>query len=337
MADITLKTPNGTYTGWETCRVTLALDQMSGAFELGVSGENARELVKHPLKKGLQCRVMLGDETVITGYINRRSAAYDSSSHTLTISGRDATCDLIDCSAVVPNQELHNVTLAAAAQQLMGPFPAIRLDCPNPGKAFAKFVVNEGDTIHAVLESHAKQRGLMVYTLGDGVLRIGKPTVTDTGIALIEGETLKSASMEESDDEQFNEYIVHAQDSDDGKHQAEQRYTDPAVRKGRVRIISAEKPDDGGEIRNRAEWEAKLRQARSVTATASVQGWDVIKPGDKTPKLWRLGDTVKITSPALALKSRAMLVNSLTFGVENGSGTTTELGLVLPEVYSYVE
>lgn len=336
MADITLQTPHGEYSGWETCRVTLALDQMSGAFELGVSGENARELIKHPLKKGLQCRVLLGAETVITGYINTRRAAYDPGSHTLNIGGRDVTCDLIDCSAIVKNQELHNVTVGEAARQLITPFPAIRLDCPAPGAAFPKFVVNDGDTIHSVLETHAKQRGLMVYTLGDGVLSIRKPLVTDTGIALIEGQNLKSASMDESDDEQFSEYIVHSQDNDKGKHQAEQRYTDPAVRKGRVRVISAEKPDDGQQIKNRAEWEAKLRQARSVTASATVQGWSVVKPGSKKPTLWRLGDTVRITSPALGLKNRAMLVNALTFGVENGTGTTTELGLVLPEVYSYV-
>lgn len=335
MPEITLKTPLGEYTGWETCRVQLAFDQASGTFELGVSGENASELIKHPLKKGMQCRVMLGDETVITGYINTRRAAYDATSHTLSIAGRDLMCDLIDCSAIVPNQELHNVTIAEAAQQLIAPFPAIRLDCPTPGAKFAKFVVNDGDTILDVLQTHAKQRGLMVYTLGDGVLRIRRPEVNDIGIALIEGQNLKVASMDESDDEQFAEYIIHAQDSDDGKHQPEQRYTDPAIRKGRVRIINAEKPDDGTQIKNRAEWEAKLRKSRSVTANATVQGWTVSKPPSPQAKLWRVGDTVNITSPALGLIARPMLVNGLTYNVENGSGATTELSLVLPEVYAY--
>ncbi|OQX10871.1 MAG: hypothetical protein BWK73_19125 [Thiothrix lacustris] len=333
MADITLQTPNGEYTGWETLRVSLALDQMSGAFELGVSGDNARELHKHPIKKGMQCRVLLGKETVITGYINKRSAAFDSSSHTLNFSGRDVTCDLIDCSAIVPNQELHNVTIADAAKQLIAPFPAIRLDCPEPGAPFAKFTVNDGDTIFSVLETHAKQRGLMIYTTGDGVLRIRKPVVNNIGVALVESENLLSASMEDSDDEQFAEYIVRGQDSDGGKHQAEQRYTDPLVRKGRVRVITAEKPDEGTQIKNRAEWEAKLRQSRSVTATATVQGWQA----GKTGKLWRLGDTVNITAAALDLNRRAMIVNRVTYNVDSSSGTTTELGLVLPEVYTYDE
>ncbi len=330
MADIDLITAAGEYSGWESMRISLGLDQMSGAFELAVSGDNARELAKHPLRKGLECQVKLSGQTVITGYINKRRPAYDKSSHTLSISGRDVTCDLIDSSAIVPNQELHNVTLDAAARQLLAPYPAIRLDCPTPGAPFQKFVVNDGDTVFSVLESHAKQRGLMIYTTGDGVLHIRRPVVSNTGLTLTEGDNILSASADESDDEQFAEYIVRAQKTDDGKHQAEQRYTDPAVRKGRVRVITAEKPDDGVEIRNRAEWEAKLRQARSVTATVTVQGWE-----SSHGKLWRLGDGLRLHSPALNLNHRAMIVNNITYAVESSSGTTTELALVLPEVYVY--
>jgi prophage tail gpP-like protein len=311
-------------------RISLGLDQMSGAFELSVSGENARELSKHPLRKGLECKVLLNDQVVITGYINKRRPAYDKNSHTLSISGRDVTCDLVDCSAIVVNQELHNVTIADAARQLTSPFPAIRLDCPAPGAPFAKFVVNDGDTIFSVLESHAKQRGLMIYTTGDGVLRIRKPAVNSTGLTLTETVNILSASAEDSDDEQFAEYIVRGQDSDKGKHQAEQRYTDSRVRKGRVRIITAEKPDDGAQIKNRAEWEAKLRQAKSVTATVAVQGWES-KPGT----LWRLGDSLKLHSPMLEMDHRAVVVNNITYAVDDNSGTTTELALVLPEVYVY--
>ena len=330
MADIVLLTAAGEYAGWESMRITLGLDQLSGAFELAVSGENAQELRKHPLRKGMECKVLLNGQVVITGYINKRRPAYDKGSHTLSFSGRDVTCDLIDCSAIVPNQELHNVTIADAARQLIAPFPAIKLDCPAPGAPFPKFVVNEGDTIFSVLESHAKQRGLMIYTTGDGVLRIRKPEVKGTGLTLTEGDNILSASAEDGDDEQFAEYIVKAQKTDDGKHQAEQRYSDPNVRKGRVRVITAEKPDDGTEIKNRAEWEAKLRQAKSVTASVSVQGWE-----SSAGKLWRLGDSLKLHSPAIDMDKRAVVVNGITYAVDNSSGTTTELGLVLPEVYVY--
>lgn len=330
MADIVLLTPIGEYAGWESMRITLGLDQLSGAFELAVSGDNARELSKHPLRKGVECKVMLNNQVVITGYINKRRAAYEKNSHALSISGRDVTCDLVDCSAIVPNQELHNVTLADAARQLIAPFPAITLDCPAPGGPFTKFVVNEGDTIFSVLESHAKQRGLMIYTTGDGVLRIRKPAVTGTGLTLTEGENILSASAEDGDDEQFAEYIVKAQKADDGKHQVEQRYSDPNVRKGRVRVITAEKPDDGTQIKNRAEWEAKLRQAKSVTANVTVQSWES-KPG----KLWRLGDSLKLHSPALDFNRSGVVVNNITYAVDSSGGTTTELALVLPEVYVY--
>ena len=146
----------------------------------------------------------------------------------------------------------------------------------------------------------------------------------------LEAGSETESSAEDGDDEQFSEYIVKAQKADDGKHQAEQRYSDPNVRKGRVRVITAEKPDDGTQIKNRAEWEAKLRQAKSVTATATVQGWE-----SKAGKLWRLGDSLKLHSPALDFNQRAVVVNNITYAVESSSGTITELALVLPEVYVY--
>lgn len=326
---IQLWTPLGIYEGWENVRISLGLDQLSGSFEFAVSGVNAHNLSQHPLHKGLECKVLLHDQVVVTGFIGKRRPAYDASSHTLGITGRDVTCDLIDCSAILPNQELHNVSLSDVARQLIAPFPAIRLDCPDPGAAFAKVTVNDGDTIFSILESLAKQRGLMIYTTGDGVLRIRRPLINSTGLVLNEGHEILAASLEESDDEQFANYIVRSQQTDEGKVAAEQHYTQAGVRRGRVRIITAEHPDDGQQIKNRAEWEAKLRQARSVTATVKVQGWQK-RRGD----LWHLGDDVRLTSPSLGLSNAAMVVNTIAYTVDEG-GTTTELGLVLPEVFVY--
>ena len=315
----------GDFEGWERIRVNLALDQMAGAFELTVSGENARELIKHPLIKGLQCRVKLDDETVITGYINRRAPAYDADNHTLVISGRDVTCDLIDCSAIVPNQELHNVTIAEAAAQLIKPFPAVTIDCLSPGKAFDKFVISDGVTVYDVLAEHAKQRGLMVYTLGDGVLRIRRPDVTHGNSPLIEGVNLLSGRAEDSDQDLFNQYLIRYHDPDSAYHKGQYTYTDSNVRAGRVKIVKAEKADKTSP-KNRAQWEAKLRQARSQTASVTVQGWH---NGDK---LWRLGQAVPVESPALGL-SESLIINAITYQADEG--TTTEMDLVKPEVYTH--
>lgn len=330
MADIELRTPQGIFTGWESMRLNLGLDQLSGAFELSVSGVSAQELLKHPLTKGLECKVYLHQQLVLTGYINRRSPSYDKQTHSLSIAGRDVTCDLVDCSASVPNQELHNVTIAEAARQLIAPFPAIRLDCPEAGKPFAKFTVQDGDTIFSVLETHAKQRGFMIYTTGDGVLHIRRPEVQSNGLVLEEGVNILTANAEDSDEELFSTYIVRGQDSDNAKHQAEQRYTDKGVRTGRVRIITAEKPESSSDIKNRAEWEAKLRKARSYQANVTIQGW-ITAQG----RLVRLGEALKLHSPSLGAYQQSMVINNLAYEVDANNGSTAALGLVLPEVFVY--
>ena len=331
MADlpVRLQTEGASYAGWENVTIQQSLEQASNTFSLRVSDTKADALSEHPIKKGERCRVLVGDQPVINGYIGKRTPSFDAKTHAVSFSGRDITCDIVDSSAILPNQELHNVTLDIAAKALCEPL-GVQVDCPAPGEAFDKFVVNDGETIFQCLEQHAKQRGLMIYTLGDGVLQINRPSPIDAGISLIEGENILRGSAVDDEDDCYHHYISKSQSS--GKHRAKAEAFDPNIRKGRTLIIRAEKANAAGDNQNRAEYEMHLRQAKGDRAKIVVQGW-TYKNAEGKDKVWQPNLLINLLSPRLD-KNGQYLVSSVSLSVDDKSGTIATLDLVNPAVYA---
>lgn len=322
---ILLETDSQLYTGWKNLRVNLSLEQASNSFDLTASDAGKTQLKQHPIKRGSRCVVVIAGQPVINGWIDSINPSYSKEAHDISFSGRDVTCDAVDSSAQLPNQELHNVTLAAAATQLMQPY-GITVDCPEPGAAFEKFVVNDGETGFQAIESHAKQRGLIVYTLGDGVLHIRKPNPTSTGVTLKEDYNILSASAQLDDKERFGKYIVKSQAT--GKNRSAAEVTDPSIRNSRVMIVRAEKANENSSNQQRADWEMRVRKAKSERATVTVQGW-LYAPG----KLWLPNQLVTLDSPRLGMGGE-LLIASVALSVDDSGGSLTTLELVHPDAYA---
>ncbi|WP_287601221.1 phage baseplate assembly protein [Thiothrix sp.] len=322
---ILLETESKLYTGWESLNVSLSLEQASNTFSVTASDAGKAELQQHPIQLGSRCRVVIAGQPVINGWIEDCNPSYEGDSHSISFSGRDVTCDAIDSSAQIPNQELHNVTLAEAASQLMQPY-GVTVDCPEPGAKFAKFVINDGETGFQAIESHAKQRGLIVYTLGDGVLHIRKPNPKNSGVTLQEGINILKASATLSHKDRFGTYISKSQST--GNNRTASEVTDPAIRSSRVMIVRAEKANDAASNRERAQWEMRTRKANGERASITVQGWHY-SPG----KLWLPNLLVTLKSPRLGMGGE-LLVASVALSVDDSGGSLSALELVHPDAYA---
>lgn len=323
---ILLETAGKLYTGWKELSVTLSLEQASNEFSLTASDAGKEELAQHPIRLGTRCRVVIAGQPVINGWIEESEPSYDASAHDIKFSGRDITCDAIDSSAQIPNQELHNVTLQEAATQLMQPY-GVTVDCPEPGAKFEKFVVNDGETGFQAIESHARQRGLIVYTLGDGILHIRKPNPLETGVTLREGVNILKASAKRSHKERFGKYQVKSQSK--GKNRQAAEITDSSIRSTRVMIVRAEKANNES-VSNleRARWEMRVRKAKSERASITVQGWFY-----KWGKLWLPNMLVTLDSPKLGINGE-LLIASVNLNADESGGTTSTLDLVHPDAYA---
>ncbi len=319
---VEIYTDAGIFDGWTQVNISRSLEQAAGTFSLTIEQNKARWLASYPLQPETQCVVKVAGVPVIVGVIEKLSPRLAADSRTLTVSGRDATRDMIDCSAEIPKQELKNATIKQVAEMLMKPY-GIAVDCPNPGKPFDKIAINDGESAFNVIEQHARQRGLLVYTNADKVLHIRKSAPEDVSFKLREGDNILSADAEHDSSQLYGTYEVKTQAK--GGKNAVKVSAKGAGNPKRKLIIRAEKAEE--DPQKRADWEAKTRKAKSKRANVTLRGWQ-ISPG----KLWQPNLLVMLDSPSLMLK-QSMLVVGVTMKLDDG-GEITTLALVDPDVYA---
>lgn len=331
LRDVILQTAGGSLSGWTSIDITQSLEQASNTFSFSSSDQRQMALFDHAAKLDAACKVLLGTIPVINGYIEKISPDYSATNHEISVSGRDITCDIIDSSAILPNQEMRNVTLAEVARILCAPH-GITVDCPDPGKPFDVYAINDGETVFASLEQHARQRQMLLYTQGDGVLHIGKAKPEALDLVLKDGDvagngvSILSGRAEHDSTQQFGQYTVKSQ-AERGKTQIRQDVKGNHPRSNRILIVRPEKPNGDEASNDRGQWEAKVRKARGRRATITLQGWEC-SPG----KLWRPRLMPVLRSPRLGF-NMPMMVTSTRLHVDDSGGTNTTLELVDPDIY----
>lgn len=169
-------------------------------------------------------------------------------------------------------------------------------------------------------------RGVLPISDGQGGLVLTNPGQTRCSTALVQGQNVLAASLSNSIEDRFSEYIVRGSQPSSDYISAEQasaveaRARDEAIKTYRPLIIIAECSVDIATARKRAQWEATVRAARAVSVTVTVQGW---RQGNGD--LWPVNALVSVDLPWLRI-SGEMLITELTYSLDE-SGTRTEMTL----------
>lgn len=336
MADVALRVNGREYAGWKSARVTRGIESVSGSFELSVSDRWSGDAVSWPIVEGDECTVMVGGEVVITGYVDRRTISYSASEHTLSVSGRDRTGDLVDCSAVLTKWEFYSTPVLMLAKRLAEPFSISvtlqsGLSLPPP---VAKLSVDPGDSVYEVIERACRTAALLAVADGRGGLLLMRPGSTRTTTALVEGENILAASAERDETGRFRRVVVRGQNGGTDilsgasvaavQASAEDRNV---VRAARVLLVRPEGNVTPAHAKQRAEWETTVRAARATTVTATVQGWT-----QSNGSLWPVNALARLRSPTLGLDAE-LLVTQAVYNVDESSGTTTQLTLRPPDAF----
>ena len=116
------------HVGWTEATVTRSLDTISGAFTVSLSERDPGETRPRFIRPGDDCRVSLEGDTVISGWVDAVTVDYSATSHTIAVRGRDATGDLVDCSAATEPGEWHNERLGAHCRRPVRAFRYRRHD-----------------------------------------------------------------------------------------------------------------------------------------------------------------------------------------------------------------
>lgn len=273
LSDVALAVNGRTYGGWKSIKNTQSIESIAGSFTVEASDRWDGREAPWPVAEEDEVQVLIGDDVVIDGYIDKRGLSVSKDSRSLSYSGRDRAGALVDCSAIVEAGSVskgkwtfHNVNVAELAAAIAKPHGIAVSVQPGLAKLLtknAKIVVHPGDTCFEVISRVAGAAGVLVVSDGAGGIVITRAG-TVRAEPLVEGRNILSGSVEYDAAERFSRYLFSAQipGTDEASGEATRvraQATDAGVK--RVERVTLIRPDKGystADLRRRADWEARI-------------------------------------------------------------------------------
>lgn len=323
------------YRGWSAVRVTRGIESLAGSFAVNVAERWPGRADAWPIREEDACAVRLGDETLITGYVDQVELALSGTDRGVTVGGKDAAAALVECSASLGTWQLTGQTLLQVAERLASPY-GVGVSV-QPGLVLGRISVvalDPGDSAWEALEKVCRLAGCLAVSDGRGGILLTRSGSAAAGTALVEGENILAASSRFSAADRFRTYSVTGQTAgSDDAFGLESCAVLGSAEDGTVRrterllMVRADSALTRAGARTRAQWEATVRAARAVTAEVTVSGWT-----QEDGALWPINALVDIRSPRLRLDGR-MLISAATYALDSSSGTTTTLTLTRPDAF----
>ena len=337
---------NGTsYTNFTRAGVSLALDTMANDFSFETVMPAGEQL---PRKGGDECSVIVDGELVLTGGIENITGRYTAEQHSISVTGRDRTKDFIDSSISAIDDMRAPITLKQIIEKVVAhigsDLSVVDLAALSSfNKAEDIVTPQPGENAFQFVEGYAQKRQVLLTSNAAGDIVITNSKATPSG-GVLQNE-LKSTTnniLESSwsymTGNLFNKYIqkgqldpvalnIGASTSAEGVISQLGETTDTGVRAGRQLVMLAAKGFSKEQLQTRAEWSKKIRQARSVAYSCTVQGFR-----NSAGNLWTTNTLVSIFD-VFADIDRDLLLNSIQFMYSTQTGSTTLLGFVEAGAY----
>lgn len=331
---IELKVNGGIFGGWESAEIKVGIEQISGTFRLGVTERWPGQTTPTPILPGFEALVLLDGAPVISGYLDSVEPSYDMQYHTLSLSGRDKTGDLVDCCGVHKTGQWTNRNLFQIAQDICQPFNIPVINQTDVGDPLPPFNIQEGERAFEALDRMARMRAVLLMSDGLGNLIITRAGQQRAATELVEGVNIKAANARFDWKERFSTYTVKGQHqgSDTAPADAARgpvgNAIDPVIQSLRYRplVLLAEDQGHIASLTQRAEWERNVRIGRANRATITVQGWA------HADGLWKPNTLVRLRSPRL-YADLDLLITAVTYRLDLANGTTCDLELCRPEAF----
>lgn len=332
--DLTLVVGGRKISGWTGIRVTRGIERMPSDFQIEMTERfpGKADVVVQP---GEMCRVLLGNDLVITGYVDRYMPSIAARSHAVAISGRGKCADLVDCSAEWPNSQISGASALEIADKLARPYGITAYSIGDiEWKRIKQFNLNWGETPFEVIDRICRYSAVLAYEDTDGLLVLSRVGETRAASGFVEGQNVQRAALTASMDQRFSEYVVRTMSMSSfseigqgGDIQAQ--VEDEGVKRHRLRYIISEANQPGLDIATqRGIWEAVRRLGRSKCVRLTTDSWR-----DAAGRLWEPNTLVPVDLPSLKLDRVVWVVGEVTYMRSANGGTTADLVLMPPEAF----
>lgn len=356
---------------WTDISIQRDLAEIAGSFELTMR-DPARSMQTWPyaspdfpflppINWGGKAIIRIDDEPVLIGWVEDvNPTAGDSPS--LSISGRDVTGDLVDCSAAPTGPtEFFGLDLLEIAQRICAPFDITATADVDVGEPFDKFALDCGETAMSAIEKGARQRAVLVVSDGIGGLILTRSGQTRAPGDLFLPGNLTASSGKFSSRERYSDYYVKGQ-SGGGKGKKASKAgldgtaqplgegsfdaprPDESSAKGQVTILGHARDEEITRYRpivaqtrteastvdaqTQAEWMARVAEGKGTQFEGEVRDWRI------NGGLWRPNELVMVDDAYQDL-NRDLLVSGICYNY-NERGERTQLRLVGPEAYDLI-
>lgn len=323
---------NGTlYSGWTQARILRSIEAASSSFDLEVTDRG-----DWPIPRGSQIVLRFGELVVANGYLDGVDVSVTADSHRVRLQGRDATADLVDCAAG-PQDEWFLADLGEIVADLAAEYDLDLSVSTDLGPPFEYFARQPGESAWDAIDRACRQRGVLATAGIDRDVLLFAPGAQRVDVALVwgQGGNVLEVQSRSSDADRFAEYVVR------GSQPGSDVWEDPSIAAGtegrafdvgaragrRLEIISDGFVDDE-DAQRKAEKEAAVRAARSVTVTVVLQGWRH-RPGGP---LWKPGYLVQVDLPPVRM-SGDLLIKAVALTYGEAEGYRVALELVRPDAY----
>ena len=333
-SEATLTVAGRVHRGWKEARVVRSLERLAGSFELTLTDRWTAGDAPTVIVPGQACSLSLAGVPVITGYVDEVRPAISATAHEIRVSGRDVAGDLVDCAPDYRPGEWRGLDLARLVEALAAPFGIPVRVLADTGAPIEVFRAEQGETAWEAIERAARLRSVLVTSDGLGGLDLISPPGARADVGLRLGENLVSAAGVYSAMERYSQYTVKAQQessdflSEESAAYVVGRASDAGVGRARPMTRVLEAPGDTATAQRRAEWEARVRRARSRRAVVTVQGW---RQRGETGPLWAPNQLADVYVPDLGI-DRDLVISEAEYS-KGARGTTTRLTLMDPAAF----
>ena len=329
--------------GWSALAITLSCEAVPNHFSLTAADPFPFDPSRVIAVPGAneQIQIYIGNDLVITGWIDRLDVQTAATTHTVTISGRGLCQDIVDCSADLINNpavvggQIRATDVVDLAKKLCTKLPiqvAVIGDSVGPPLPRA-FQVSAGETAYEIIERAAGYVGFLTYENEFGTLLFATVGTQTMASGFTMPGNIESAASMRAADQRFSDYTVvwsTVDTTQDISNLGFQRahVADPTMTRYRPRIIvSGQITSDVQLATKRANWEMARRLGRSQAINVTVGNWRDIQG-----RLWRPNFLAPLTAVPHKLVNVQWVIGTVTFRKDD-SGTHADVVLMPPDAF----
>lgn len=347
--EVSLRIDGDDYKYWSSVSITSELNTIAPAFSVGMMTKSLS--FRGGLKTGRSVTIKIGNDVVLTGYIEQTPVSYSATSANVGIAGRSKTCDLIDCTVMVddPNisyekpdtsnsnyvscpqnaaTEYKNVALETIIAQLIMPYGIKLVNETKPLTKKRNFSAKHEDTVLKALQNLTSTENLLFYGNEKGDLVVtekGKLTADD---ALVLGQNILTGDASFDASKIYKYYRAVGQDKGatgkTGHDASSHNYiaVDDNVSRTRLLTKKVQGAADTAKCKVTAEGDRDYNRDQYFKITYNVQGWR-----QSTGKLWKINSLVDIKDDFLGIDTQR---SQKIFNLTENEGMTTTLDVIPP-------